>query len=141
MDTISSEKRSWNMAQIHSKDTKPEEAVRKFLFSKGLRYRKNDKHLPGKPDIVLPKYKTAVFINGCFWHGHNECKRYRLPKSNIDYWSKKIEGNINRDKKNYEALESLGWNIVIIWECELKKGTFNEQMMNLYVKIKGNEKV
>ena len=119
-DVHSAEIRSYNMSQIHSKDTKPEELVRKYLFSKGFRYRKNDARLPGKPDIVLPKYKTVIFINGCFWHKHEGCKYFVWPKNNAEFWKEKIEKNADRDAKNYKLLEKAGWNIIIIWECELK---------------------
>ena len=106
------------MSKISSKDTKPEILVRKFLFSKGFRYRINVKTLPGKPDIVLPKYKTVIFINGCFWHGHN-CKKGKLPSSNIDFWRKKISNNKSRDDKNSDLLIKLGWKVIIIWQCEI----------------------
>ena len=107
-DTKTLEERSKNMSQIRSENTKPEVIVRKYLFSQGFRYRKNDKRLPGKPDIVLPKYKTVIFVNGCFWHMHG-CSRSRLPKSNLDYWKPKLEKNLQRDKIEYEELKSLGW--------------------------------
>lgn len=134
-DTKTPEQRSRNMSRIRSTNTKPEELVRKFLFSKGFRYRKNDKRLPGKPDIVLPKYRTVVFINGCFWHMHG-CSRSRLPKSNLGYWKPKIERNIERDKENYELLRSLGWTVLVIWECELKKSIAGERLARLCSEIK-----
>ena len=108
------------MAAIKGKDTKPELIVRNYLFSRGLRFRIQVRNLPGKPDIVLPKYKTAIFVNGCFWHGHKGCKYYRLPKTNIDFWKNKIEQNISRDAKNEKELISLGWNVIHVWECEIK---------------------
>jgi DNA mismatch endonuclease (patch repair protein) len=108
------------MAKVSSKDTKPEIVVRKYLFSKGFRYRKNVKDLPGKPDIVLPKYKTIIFIHGCFWHGHEGCEAAKLPASNVDYWIKKISSNIKRDTHNRQSLNILGWNVITVWECELK---------------------
>ena len=108
------------MSKISSKDTKPEILVRKFLFSKGFRYRINVKTLPGKPDIVLPKYKTVIFVNGCFWHGHN-CKKGKLPSSNIDFWRGKISNNKLRDDKNSDLLIKLGWKVIIIWQCEISK--------------------
>ena len=129
-DTKTHEERSRNMALIRSKNTVPEEMVGKYLFSQGFRYRKNDKRYPGKPDFVLPKYKTVVFVNGCFWHMHG-CSRSRLPKSNLDYWKPKIEGNIERDKRNYDALRKSGWRIFIVWECELKKKTAGERLLQL----------
>lgn len=119
-DVHSTETRSYNMSQIKDKDTKPEVMVRKYLFSKGFRYRKNDKRLPGKPDIVLPKYKTVIFVNGCFWHKHEGCKYFVWPKSNADFWKDKIISNVRRDEENYYKLFQLGWKIIIIWECELK---------------------
>ena len=118
-DTFTPEKRSWNMSRIRSKDTKPEEYVRKFLFREGFRFRKNDKRYPGKPDIVLPKYKTVIFINGCFWHAHT-CSRAHLPKSNLEYWQPKIEKNKVRDEQNQKKLQDAGWKVITIWECELK---------------------
>lgn len=109
------------MSQIRTTRTKPEEIVRKYLFSKGLRYRKNVKTLPGKPDIVLPKNKKIVFVNGCFWHGHNGCRYFVIPKSNTEYWESKMNSNITRDQRIYDSLSALGWNVLVIWECELKK--------------------
>lgn len=120
-DVHTPEKRSYNMSQIRNKNTKPEEIVRKYLFSQGFRYRKNDKRLPGTPDIVLPKYRTVIFVNGCFWHGHEGCKYFVWPKSNVEFWEKKINENIRRDVVKHEQLESLGWKIIVFWECELKK--------------------
>lgn len=117
-DIFSFQKRSDIMSKIGGKNTKPEILVRKFLFSKGVRYRINVKTLPGKPDIVLPKYKTVIFINGCFWHGHN-CKKGKLPSSNIDFWRKKISNNKSRDDKNSDLLIKLGWKVIIIWQCEI----------------------
>lgn len=119
-DIFSSQKRSDIMSKISGKNTKPEILVRKFLFSKGFRYRINVKTLPGKPDIVLPKYKTVIFINGCFWHGHN-CKKGKLPSSNIDFWKGKISNNKSRDDKNSDLLIKLGWKVIIIWQCEVSK--------------------
>lgn len=119
-DVHSPEERSYNMSRIHAKGTKPEETVRKYLFSKGFRYRKNDPRLPGKPDIVLPKYKTVVFVNGCFWHRHEGCKYFVWPKNNAEFWRKKIMSNVERDNRNYSELKEKGWSVVVIWECELK---------------------
>ena len=121
MDVHDKKTRSYNMSRIKGKNTKPEEIVRKYLFSKGFRYRKNDKRLPGTPDIVLPKYKTVIFVNGCFWHGHKDCRYFVVPKTNTDFWLKKINTNIERDKCKQEALKELGWNVIVVWECELKK--------------------
>jgi len=126
--------RSMNMSHIRSTNSKPEETVRKYLFSKGLRYRKNVRTLPGKPDIVLPKYKTVVFVNGCFWHKH-DCGRFVMPASNTEYWSKKISGNIERDKTNRLQLEELGWRVLVIWECQLKKKVAENNLNHLYESI------
>lgn len=126
-DNHSKEVRSKNMSHIRSVNTKPEVAVRKYLFSKGFRYRKNVKTMPGCPDIVLPKYKTVVFVNGCFWHKH-DCSRFVWPSSNVEYWIPKIAQNVQRDQKNYHELQQIGWNIVVVWECQLKKAAFNSTM-------------
>ena len=134
-DNHSPEVRSFNMSRIRSKDTKPEEIVRKYLFSKGFRYRKNVRQLPGCPDIVLPKYQSVVFVNGCFWHMH-ECSRFRWPASNKDYWVNKIKNNAERDKLNYDKLRDAGWNVYIIWECELKSPEADKNLINLCHQIK-----
>ncbi len=133
-DNLSKEVRSMNMSHIRSTNSRPEEIVRKYLFSRGLRYRKNVKTLPGKPDIVLPKYKTVVFVNGCFWH-HHDCGRFVWPSSNEEYWHKKIDGNVERDRKNYVALTEAGWQVITIWECELKSTVVDENLNLLYEKI------
>ena len=130
-DVHTPEQRSYNMSRIHSKYTKPEELVRKFLFSQGFRYRKNDARLPGKPDIVLPKYKTVVFVNGCFWHGHEGCRYFVWPKNNAEFWKEKITGNIQRDKRNHRLLEEQGWRVIEIWECELKKKSAQDRLEHL----------
>lgn len=134
-DVLTPKQRSYNMSQIHGKDTKPEELVRKFLFSQGFRYRKNDARLPGKPDIVLPKYKTVIFVNGCFWHKHEGCKYFVWPKNNAVFWKEKIMGNVVRDQENYKRLCALGWRIITIWECELRphnrKSTLNRVLSEL----------
>ena len=122
MDVHDKKTRSYNMSRIKGKNTKPEEIVRKYLFSKGFRYRKNDKRLPGTPDIVLPKYKTVIFVNGCFWHGHEDCRYFVWPKDNADFWKKKIESNIMRDIRNNKELVDRGWKVITIWECEIKHG-------------------
>ena len=108
------------MAAIKGKDTKPEMIVRKYLFSRGLRYRLHVKKLPGSPDIVLPKYKTVIFVDGCFWHGHEGCRHYRLPKTNTDFWRTKIERNISRDIRTEAELTLLGWSVIRVWECEVR---------------------
>ena len=135
MDTLTKEQRHYNMSQIHGKDTQPEIAVRKYLFSRGLRYRKNDKRLPGHPDIVLPKYKTVVFVNGCFWHGHEGCRFFVWPKQNADFWKNKITTNIERDSKNYQKLISEGWKVIVVWECELSTTRIEQSLLNLYIDI------
>ena len=140
MDNHTKEVRSYNMSQIKSTNSKPEELVRKYLFSKGLRYRKNVKTLPGKPDIVLSKYKTIIFVNGCFWHGHKDCRYFVMPKSNTEYWNKKIDNNIKRDELVYQQLSESGWNILIVWECELKKDRKENTLEYLYYNILRNIK-
>ncbi len=117
------------MSHVRGKDTKPEVMVRKFLFTQGFRYRLYRKDLPGKPDIVLPKYKTVIFINGCFWHGHSGCKSATIPEANHDFWLAKISGNIERDKSNHAKLFELGWKVIEIWQCKLKP-KFREQTLN-----------
>lgn len=119
MDIFDKGKRSQLMAKVKQKNTAPEIIVRKFLFSKGFRYRINVKSLSGTPDIVLSKYKTVIFVHGCFWHGHT-CRAGHLPSSNLDYWVTKIEKNIERDNRKINELEKLGWNVVVIWQCEIK---------------------
>ncbi|VBB39930.1 putative very short patch repair endonuclease [uncultured Spirochaetota bacterium] len=124
-DKISKEKRSWNMSLIHSKDTKPELVVRRILFEAGFRYRLHRKDLPGRPDIVLSRYRKVVFINGCFWHRHDNCKDASRPKTNSLYWENKIKATKERDRKHLLELISLGWDVVIIWECELESSHSN----------------
>ena len=138
MDVHSKEVRSYNMSRIKEKDTKPEETVRKYLFSQGFRYRKNDKRLPGTPDIVLPKYKTAIFVNGCFWHGHEGCKYFVWPKNNAEFWHKKIRDNIFRDQRKVKALDLLGWKVIVVWECKIKSDKENT-LKNLIKEIKDDE--
>jgi len=123
------------MSKIRGKDTKPEEIVRKYLFSQGFRYRKNVASLPGKPDIVLPKYKTCIFVNGCFWHGHEGCKYFVWPKSNSEFWDKKIHQNIERDIRNNKQLVTAGWNVITIWECELKRNNIDRTLEKVLQKI------
>ncbi|WP_313164661.1 very short patch repair endonuclease [Sedimentibacter sp.] len=133
-DVHSSETRSYNMSQIKAKNTKPEVIVRKFLFSKGLRYRKNDKRLPGHPDIVLPKYRTVIFVNGCFWHMH-DCPYFVLPKTNTSFWEAKLKKNKERDNLIIDQLKSRHWRVIIIWECELKSKKRLNTLENLYKEI------
>lgn len=134
-DNHTKEQRSYNMSRIRSKNNAPEEKVRKFLFSKGFRYRKNDKKLPGCPDIVLPKYKTVIFVNGCFWHKHN-CKRFVWPSSNEEYWKKKILRNVERDELNIKGLKELEWKVLVVWECELKKVAIDKRLETLVDEIR-----
>jgi DNA mismatch endonuclease (patch repair protein) len=112
--------RSFNMSKIKARNTKPEIVVRKFLFSKGFRYKIHDKQLPGKPDLVFPKYKTLIFVHGCFWHGHKDCKYFKIPETRKEWWMNKIFKNCENDRKNKTLLEKLGWNVVEVWECDLK---------------------
>ena len=135
-DVHTPEQRSYNMSRIRGKDTKTEELVRKYLFSQGFRYRKNDARLPGKPDIVLPKYKTVIFVNGCFWHAHEGCMYFVWPKNNADFWKKKIESNVERDIKNYQLLEKDGWKILLVWECELKPNCREKTFSSIVERIK-----
>lgn len=123
MDIWDKKKRSEVMSKIRSKNTKPEMTLRKALFAKGFRYRINYKKLPGKPDIVFPKYKTAIFVHGCFWHGHENCKIAHIPKSNTCFWENKIEKNKERDNVNYKRVTLLGWKIIVVWECQISKKT------------------
>lgn len=136
-DVHTPEQRSYNMSRIRCKNTKPEELVRKFLFSQGFRYRKNDARLPGKPDIVLPKYKTVIFVNGCFWHGHEGCRYFVWPKNNAEFWKEKITGNIQRDKHNHQLLANQGWRVIEIWECQLKRSVVDNTLQNLVLQIIG----
>lgn len=120
MDKLTKEQRHRCMSAIRGKNTKPEMVVRKFLFGRGFRYRLNHPRLPGHPDIVLRKYRTVIFVNGCFWHGHDNCKYYRLPKTNVDFWRKKVERNKKRDVEEQRQLAAMGWHCITIWECQLK---------------------
>ena len=120
MDSLSRKKRSWNMSRIRSRDTKPELIVRKLLHKMGYRFRLHLKDLAGSPDIVLPKYKTVIFVHGCFWHRHEGCRYTYKPKSRIDFWDNKFRQNVERDRKAIQLLEKLGWQVLVIWECETK---------------------
>ena len=126
-DKLTPEKRSWNMSRIKGKDTKIEVEVRKYLFSKGYRFRKNDKRYPGKPDIVLPKYHVAIFVHGCFWHRHEGCKDATTPKTRTEFWLETFDKNVKNDQIKQEKLRELGWKVIVIWECELKR-SFQETM-------------
>ena len=130
------EQRHRCMAAIKGKDTKPEMIVRKYLFSRGLRFRIQVRKLPGRPDIVLPKYKTVIFVDGCFWHGHEGCKYYRLPKSNVDFWKAKIERNKARDVRSEAELAETGWRVIRIWECDIRGVAGRQEYLdNLYERI------
>lgn len=133
-DNHTKEQRSYNMSKIRSTNSAPEEKVRKYLFSKGFRYRKNVRSLPGCPDIVLPKYKTVIFVNGCFWHMH-DCPRFVWPSSNKEYWEPKILRNVERDKINTELLQKEGWRVLVVWECELKKKVIEERLSRLCLEL------
>jgi len=136
VDVHEPEVRSYNMSQIKGKNTKPEMLVRKFLFSKGFRYRLHVKTLPGKPDIVLPKYKTVIFVHGCFWHGHEGCKYYVVPKTRTDWWLNKIKRNKELDLKNLQALRLDSWRVLTIFECDLKPKLIGSTLQRLLIKIK-----
>ena len=135
MDVNTRETRSYNMSQIKGKNTKPEETIRKYLLGRGLRYRKNDKRLPGHPDIVLPKYKTVVLVNGCFWHVHEGCKYFKWPKSNVEFWKNKLTENRRRDVVKIQALKELDWKVIVVWECELKGDNQTTRLNKLYLEI------
>ena len=122
-DTLTPAQRSYNMSRIRSRNTTPERAVRHALWHKGYRYRLNDKRLPGSPDLVLPKYRAVIFINGCFWHGHRGCTKYTVPKTNEQFWREKVARNIARDELNAQRLDTLAWTVITVWECELGKHT------------------
>ena len=137
-DRISPEHRSWNMSRIKGKDTKIEVMVRQYLFHYGFRFRKNDKRYPGKPDVILPKYKTAIFVHGCFWHRHEGCKLATTPKTRTEFWMEKFAKNVANDKKHYEELQKMGWNVIVIWECELEND-FEETMQKIMHNIKNSK--
>lgn len=134
-DVHNTQTRSYNMSRIKSRDTKPELLVRKFLFANGFRYKLHDKKLPGKPDIVLPKYKTVIFVNGCFWHGHKNCKYFVVPKTRTDWWLNKIKRNIDNDKKVVKTLKKEGWEVIVVWECGLKPFKVDKTLNILIKKI------
>ncbi|MEO1052238.1 MAG: DNA mismatch endonuclease Vsr [Bacteroidota bacterium] len=134
MDKLSAKKRSEIMSKVPQRDSKQEISVRKFLFSHGFRFRKNDKRFPGSPDIVLPKYKTIVFVHGCFWHGHQGCRAAKLPSTRSDFWRAKIERNIERDNRKVAELENLGWKVITVWQCELKNKDLQQDRLNRLIK-------
>ncbi len=131
MDNLTAQQRHKNMANIRLKDTRPELLARKWLWSHGYRYRLNVKSVPGKPDIVLRRYRTAIFVNGCFWHGHEECGNFKAPKNNTVFWLNKITKNKERDQRNYRDLFNAGWNVIVIWECQLRNNRIEETMRNV----------
>jgi DNA mismatch endonuclease (patch repair protein) len=120
VDSLTAERRSWNMSRIRGRNTGPELRLRSLLHRAGFRFRLHAKHLPGRPDVVLPKYRTAIFVHGCFWHRHSGCRNATMPSTRREFWQKKFEGNVGRDVHNQAMLEAGGWTVVIIWECELK---------------------
>ena len=131
MDKMTKEQRSRCMASIHSKGTKPELVVRKYLFAHGFRYRLNHPRLPGHPDIVMRKYRTCIFVNGCFWHGHDNCRYFVLPKTNTEFWKAKIERNRARDIEEQRKLASMGWHCITVWECQLKPAVRKQTLESL----------
>ncbi len=133
-DTISPKHRSWNMSRVKSKDTKPEIKIRSMFHAQGFRFRKNVKNLPGVPDIVLPKYKSIVFVHGCFWHQHKGCVKSHIPKSNVEFWTIKLGKNVVRDKKHNKELKQAGWRILTIWECEIKDLVKLERKLKKFLK-------
>ncbi len=135
-DVHNKETRSYNMSQIKGKNTKPEILVRKFLFANGFRFRVHDKKLPGKPDIVLPKYKTVILINGCFWHGHEGCKYFFVPKTRSEWWLNKINTTIEKDITVISQLQNIGYQVIILWECELKKAHLTTTLSKLLSSLK-----
>lgn len=136
MDIFSPQKRSWNMSRIRSSDTTPELVVRSFLFRHGFRFRLHVKNLPGHPDIVLPKYRTVVEVRGCFWHRHPRCRQAATPSTNVEFWQEKFRQNVDRDRNTEKQLKELGWNLIVVWECELEKDGFLEALPG---KIKEHE--
>ena len=137
-DVLNPQQRHRCMSHIRSKATKPEILVRKWLWAHGYRYRLNVKSVPGKPDIVMRKYRTAIFVNGCFWHGHEGCKQFVLPKTNIEFWRNKIEYNRARDQKNYETLINAGWQVIVLWQCKLTKQELETTMQSVAVALNQN---
>ncbi len=138
-DTMTPRQRHECMSHIRAKDTRPELAVRHELWRMGYRYRLNVRKLPGTPDIVLPKYRTVIFVNGCFWHGHKGCSKYTVPKSNVEFWKTKVAHNQERDTLNIQRLESISWNVITVWECELSKSLLQETMDRIESELKANE--
>ncbi|HKJ32661.1 MAG TPA: very short patch repair endonuclease [Balneolales bacterium] len=135
-DVHEPEVRSYNMSQIRGKNTKPEILVRKFLHSNGFRYRLHVNDLPGTPDIVLPKYKSVIFVHGCFWHVHKNCKYFKMPQTRTEWWKKKLYENKKRDDQNIKQLQDKNWNVIVIWECELKKNKREKTLRKLIIDLK-----
>lgn len=140
-DFLTAEERSARMARIHSASTKPEMKLRHALWHQGFRYRINDKHLPGRPDIVLPKYSTVVFMHGCFWHGHKSCRTSHIPETNKEFWESKIARNQERDQEVWRKLEAKGWSVIIVWECQLKRGVLDETVSRVAAEIRRNGEI
>lgn len=138
-DHMTPQQRHACMSHIRSKDTRPEQAVRHELWRRGYRYRLNVRKLPGTPDIVLPKYRTVIFVNGCFWHGHRGCTKYTVPKTNIDFWKAKVSRNQERDALNIQRLESISWNVITVWECELAKALLPATIDRIEAEIRANK--
>ena len=137
-DVLTPQQRHRCMSHIRSKATKPEMVVRRWLWAHGYRYRLNVKSVPGKPDIVMRKYRTAIFVNGCFWHGHEGCKQFVLPKTNTEFWQDKIERNRTRDTRNYEELMYAGWQVIVLWQCKLNKQELETTMQQVAVTLNKN---
>ncbi|MBO4665346.1 MAG: DNA mismatch endonuclease Vsr [Paludibacteraceae bacterium] len=137
-DVLNPQQRHRCMSHIRSKATKPEKLVRKWLWAHGYRYRLNVKSVPGKPDIVMRKYRTAIFVNGCFWHGHEGCKQFILPKTNTEFWQNKIKYNRARDQKNYDTLINAGWQVIVLWQCKLTKQELEPIMQSVAIVLNQN---
>ena len=140
-DTLSIIQRKALMSRIRAQDTTPELVIRHALWHQGFRYRVNDKRLPGKPDVVLPKYHTVVFVHGCFWHGHKDCKYYTVPETNKEFWVAKVTRNQERDQEVWRKLEAKGWNVIIVWECQLKKANLDETIDRVAAEIVRNGEI
>lgn len=137
-DTMTREQRHYCMSRIRGKDTRPEMVVRRYLHAHGFRYSLHSRRLPGCPDIVLRKYHTVIFINGCFWHGHPGCAKFSMPRSNVEFWQEKIRRNKERDAQEVGALEALGWNVIVVWECELSRHVREVTLRNLSDAVRRN---
>jgi len=137
-DILTPAQRHRCMSRIRSQATKPEMEVRRWLWAHGYRYRLNVRSVPGKPDIVMRRYRTAIFVNGCFWHGHEGCSKFVMPKSNTDFWQRKIDRNRERDRKNYDMLIQNGWQVIVLWECRLNKEKIENTMQSVAVALNEN---